>query len=103
MSGEDRMGQKYVYKIRSGTYQQHLDQLLQLNPDGFSIIKAVYLTESAWYDNPPSFEAFENKIKKYATAVKQLLQREGLDMKNNTTINYGVQQLHKKSNTYYNK
>lgn len=74
MSGEDRMGQKYLYKIRSGTYQQHLDQLLQLNPDGFSIIKAVYLTESAWYDNPPSFEAFENKIKKYATAVKQLLQ-----------------------------
>lgn len=103
LSGEDRMGQKYLYKIRSGTYQQHLDQLLQLNPDGFSIIKAVYLTESAWYDNPPSFEAFENKIKKYATAVKQLLQREGLDMKNNTAINYGVQQLHKKSNTYYNK
>ncbi|MFT3947176.1 MAG: hypothetical protein QM763_09405 [Agriterribacter sp.] len=103
LSGEDKREQEYLFKVRSAIYQQHLEQLLQLNPDGFSIIKAVYLTESAWYDNPPSFEEFQNKIKKYATAVKQLLLREGLDTKNNTAINYGVQQLYKKDNTYYDK
>ncbi|WP_133176903.1 hypothetical protein [Terrimonas sp.] len=103
LPGENRREQEYMYKIRSGIYQQHLDQLMQMNPDEFSITKAVYLTESTWYDNPPSFEEFDNKIKKYVTAVKQLLQREGLSLKNNTAINYGVQQLYKKDNTYYDK
>ncbi|MFT3949960.1 MAG: hypothetical protein QM763_23545 [Agriterribacter sp.] len=103
LSGEERREQEYYYKVRSGIYQEHLELLLQMNPNEFSIIKAIYLTESAWYDNPPSFEEFQIKIKKYATAVKQLLLREGLDTKNNTAINYGVQQLYKKDNTYYDK
>jgi hypothetical protein len=103
LSGEEREDQEYLYKVRSDIYQSYFNRLLQMSPDDFSITKAVYLTESAWYDDPPSFEAFEDKIRKYATAVKQLLQREGLNIKNNTAINYGVQQLYRKDNTYYDK
>ncbi|MCC6290011.1 MAG: hypothetical protein IT249_19195 [Chitinophagaceae bacterium] len=88
-------------RYSSGIYQQQLSQFLQMNPDDFSISKVIYLSESAWYDNPPSWQQFQADIQKYANVVKQILQREGLSVKNNAAINYAIQKLYKQDNIYY--
>lgn len=78
-----------------------MGELLSMNPDDFSITKAVYLVESAWYDDPMTFENFEREIQFYADVVKQMLKREGLDIQNNGAINYGIQKLYKQDNQWY--
>ena len=47
-------------------FQSSLQELLKMNPDSFSISKAIYLTESAWYDKAPPYQQFENAIKQRA-------------------------------------
>ncbi|MFT4155703.1 hypothetical protein [Parafilimonas sp.] len=82
-------------------FQYYLNYFLQLKPDNFSITKAVYLSEAPFYDNPPPFEVFENSIKQKATIVKQMLAREGLSIKNNAALNYGIQKLFSQNNVYH--
>ncbi|MBX2921105.1 MAG: hypothetical protein KF746_02850 [Chitinophagaceae bacterium] len=99
---ERRVWENY-YRYKSGRYQQHLGELLSMNPDDFSITRAIYLVESAWYDKPPTFEAFEKEIQLYADAVKQILKREGLDIQNNGAVNYGIQKLYKQDNPWHDR
>lgn len=103
LSEDKRAEMEYMWEDRSKIYQQNFGQLLQLNANDFSITKAVYLTESAWYDDPPPFKVFEKAVKLYAEAVKQLLQKEGLSASNNTAINYGIQKLYRQNNTFFDK
>ncbi|MBX2923991.1 MAG: hypothetical protein KF746_17460 [Chitinophagaceae bacterium] len=99
---EIQMADEDAYmRYSSGRYQQQFSRFLQMNPDDFSISKAIYLSESAWYDNPPSWQQFQASIQKYANVVKQMLQREGLSVKNNAAINYAIQKLYKQDNIYY--
>ncbi len=86
----------------SRPFQNSLRQFMQLNPDNFSITKAVYLAESAYDPNMPPYEQFEGAIKEWAALVKQTLKREGLNPANNTAINYAIQKLYRHTNTYYN-
>lgn len=83
-------------------FQNNLRQFLLLNPDNFSITKAVYLTESAYDPAIPPYEQFEAAIKEWADLVKQILKREGLSTTDNTAVNYAIQKLYSQSNTYYN-
>lgn len=83
-------------------FQNNFQEFLKMNPDSFSITKAIYLCESAWYDNPPTWHEFENAIKERADLAKQILKREGLNIKNNTAINYAIQKLYKQSNQFTN-
>jgi hypothetical protein len=82
-------------------YQRNFQQFLKLNPDSFSITRAVYLTESAWYDKPFSYQEFEESIKQGADLVKQILKREYLSESNNIAVNYAIQKLYTQSNIYY--
>ncbi|MFT4023318.1 MAG: hypothetical protein QM664_05995 [Flavihumibacter sp.] len=77
-------------------------QLLQLNPDSFSITKAVYLVESAYYDKPYSFQEFSRAMQQRAMVVQEILKQEGLDNKNNLALNYAIQRLFRKPTTLYN-
>lgn len=86
---------------RSLVYQSKFNEYLQLNPNNFSIAKAIYLSESAWEDISATWEQFADSVTKYANTVKQLLKREGMDSRNNTAINYGVQKLFQQDNLYY--
>ncbi len=79
----------------SQTYSGKLAELMRMNPDSFSLTKALYLVESAWYDNPPPYAEFEASIKLWASVVKKILSNEGLSSRNNTAINYGIQKLFK--------
>lgn len=92
-----------IDNYRSGKYWYNLNQLLVMSPDKFSITEAIYLAESAWYDNDLPFNDFENRIKVYAEVARQIMRREGLDEKNNIAVNYAVQKLYKQDNGLYNK
>ena len=87
---------------QSQIFQSKLQQFLNLNPDSFSIAKAIYLSESAWYDRPPTFEQFNNAIKARANLAKTIMHQEKLNPKNNTAINYAIQKLYTQDNKFYN-
>lgn len=99
-SDEQRRAEDF-YRDKSVRFQQYFNELLQMSPDDFSITKAVYLVESAWYHNPVPFEKFEEVVQSYADVVLQILKREGLDIEDDAAINYGVQKLYKQDNVYY--
>src|ERR1700754_1914592 len=86
------------YRIVSNMFQSKFQQLLQFNPNNFSISKAVYLTESAYDPTMPSFNVFEASIKQYAEQVRQILKSEGLSQENNTAVMYGIQKLYTQQN-----
>ncbi len=89
------------YNLTTQSFQKCLKSLLQLNPDSFSITKAVYLSEAPFYNTPPPFEVFENAIKLRAIHVKQILKREGLSINNNSAVNYAIQKLFSQDNIYH--
>ena len=86
-------------KIYRSTYNQLLKEF---NPDSFSIVKATYLVENAYYNNTLPFDRFANAINARAALVKQILKREHIDPKNNTALNYGIQKLFSQPNNYSN-
>ena len=84
-------------------YRSTFSQLIStFNPDSFSIIKAIYLVENAYYNNTLPYDKFVNAISAKATLVKQILKRERIDTKNNTALNYGIQKLFSQANYFYN-
>ncbi len=84
------------------SFRNNYRQFLEMNPDSFSITKAVYLSESAFYDTPPStYEQFKEAITKRAELVKQILKNEDLNVKNNVAANYGIEKLYMQSNVYH--
>ncbi len=92
--------QNDIYLAAQKPFLNNYNEFLKLDPDNFSITKAIFLTESAWYDNPPSFDEFNKAIQSRADLVKAILKREGLDDKNNIAINYAIQKLYKQENQF---
>jgi len=88
------------YLAMRNSFQSNLDEFLKLNPDSFSVTKAIYLTESAWYNKPPSFKQFEDAIKIRAEIVKQILKHERINPNSNVAKNYGIQKLYKQDNRF---
>jgi hypothetical protein len=83
-------------------FQNSLQEILKMNPDSFSVTKAIYLTESAWYDKAPTYQQFENAIKQRAEVVKQILKQQGINPNSNIAKNYGIQKLYKQDTKYIN-
>ncbi|MES1222034.1 MAG: hypothetical protein ABUT20_41440 [Bacteroidota bacterium] len=79
-------------------FSNYFKLLEQLNPDSFSITKAVYLSEAAFYDKPFTYDDFEKTIKQVSGFVKKILTAEGLDEKNNVAANYAIQKLYQQDN-----
>ena len=84
-------------------FQRNFSAFLELDPDHFSIAKAVYLSESAFYDSAsrPGWDQFEKSIAKRAGLVRQILKREGLSEKNGIAVNYAIQKLYSQDNSFY--
>jgi hypothetical protein len=77
-----------------------LQELLKMNPDSFSVTQAIYLSESACYAKGlPTYQQFEDEIKRRAELVKQILKKEGIDPQSNVAKNYGIQKLYKQDNS----
>lgn len=90
------------YRAASQPYINSYYQLSKLNPDSFSITKAIYLVENAFDNNKFSYQQFENAVKQRANFVKQILKREGINSTNNTALNYGIQKLYSQPNNVIN-
>lgn len=82
------------------SYRAAYQQLLQLNPDSFTLLKAVFLVENAYFDNQLQFEDYKNGIVLRANLVRQILRREGIGSKSNLALNYGIQKLYSQDNRY---
>ncbi len=89
---------KDVYELTIQHYQKYLNLLLQLNPDSFSISKAVYLCESVYYNNPPSYADFVKAIQQLANLIRQILKKEGLNAQNSDAVHYAIQKLYSQDN-----
>jgi len=86
---------------KTQSYRQAYNDLTQLNPDNFSITKAVFTIENAYFDNKLSYSQLTTALQQRANLVKQILKREGLSSKNNLALNYGVQKLYSQQNSFY--
>jgi hypothetical protein len=86
---------------KTQSYRQAYNFLSQLNPDSFSITKAVFAIENAYMDNKLSYDELNKALKERTDLVKQILKREGLNSKNNLAANYGIQKLFSQQNMFY--
>jgi hypothetical protein len=86
---------------KTKSYRQAFNELAKLNPDSFSLSKAVFIVENAWFDNKFQYEKFKLLLQSRAKVVKQLLKNENLDTHDNMALNYGIQKLYKQTNYYY--
>ncbi len=80
---EEMEAEKRFYLETMRKFQSSLQEFLKMNPDSFSIIKAIYITESAWLNKAPTYQQFENAIQLRAELVKQILEREGINPNSN--------------------
>lgn len=94
--------ERAAYIAKRKPFQNSLNELLKMNPDSFSVTKAIYLTESAWYDKAPTYQQFENAIKQRAEVVKQILKQQGINPNSNIAKNYGIQKLYTQDNKFIN-
>ncbi|MDI3322372.1 hypothetical protein [Pinibacter soli] len=83
-------------------YHEAYDSLLLLNPDSFSLSKAVFIAENAFYDNGYKYADFQQVLQRNAALVRQVVMREGLSEKNDLALNYGIMKLYRQPNNYYN-
>lgn len=87
----------------SKAYCQAFNYLDKLNPDSFSLSKAVFAVENAFFDNRNNYGDFERVLKLRAELVKQILKRENLSAKNNLALNYGIIKMYRQYNSYYDR
>jgi hypothetical protein len=83
-------------------YRQAYSTLITMNPDSFSLTMVQFLVENAYYDNLYDLNSFDSLICFQSNAVRRFLKQEGLPL-NNTTLNYGIQQLFRRSLTMYDR
>ena len=84
---------KESYNYSLAHFQNYYNQLLQLNPNNFSITKAVYLCEAVYYNKPSTYNQFLQAIQKRASFVKQILKQEAIGKKNGFAVHYAIQKL----------
>jgi hypothetical protein len=100
---ETELYRKYAeWMKQSKYYRAAFEQLISLNPDSFSLMNAVYQVENAYMDGKIPYASFKQAIQQRADHAKQIIKREGLNLKNNTALNYGIQKLYARQNLYYN-
>lgn len=88
---------------KTAVYRRTFDDLLSLNPDSFSITRAEYDIENAYLDNKVPYDKFLEAVKTRASLVKQILKRSGLKPNSDLALNYGIQQLYRHANIFYDR
>lgn len=99
---EEAFYRKHVeWLAKARPYTDAFERLSQLNPDSFSITKAVYIVENAWLENKYSYADFEKRMQFEASVIRQQLKNEKLDINDNTALNYGIQRRFRLSTSYF--
>jgi hypothetical protein len=94
---------KESYNYSLAHFQHYYNQLLQLNPNNFSITKAVYLCEAVYYNKPSTYNQFLQAIQQRASFVNQILQQEAIGKKNGFAVHYAIQKLFSQNCAIKNK
>lgn len=84
-------------------YRQAFAELKTMDPDSFSISKAVLIVENAFFDGNMRIDRYIERLKNYGEAVRQTLKKEGLDPNDDLALNYGIQKLYQQPVTYYDR
>lgn len=101
---QDKMYQEYMaWYDRTNAYRNALVALKTFNPDSFSLIKAVFIVENAYFDNRASFKSFYDALYRRANVVKQIMAYEGLSLNNSLALNYAIQKLYQLNNQIHDK
>jgi hypothetical protein len=90
------------WRAKATNYINAFNEFNKINPDSFSLSKAIFLVENAYLNNQLKYDKFKDGITVRANFVKQLLKREGLSTKSSVALNYGIQKLFSKKNLYTN-
>lgn len=99
---EVQLGHEYrEWLAKTKYYREAYENLLQLNPDSFSITNAVYLVENAWYEGKYSFSSLKSRLQLEAKIIKQQLRNEKVNLDNTLALNYGIQKRFKTGGQYY--
>lgn len=85
----------------TNSYRLAYNHLTELNPDDFSISKAVFYVENAYFDNKLSYVNLEMALKERAEIVRQLLVKKHLNVNDNLALNYGIQKMYSQPNELY--
>jgi hypothetical protein len=82
-------------------YRQAFSNLSKLNPNHFSLTRAVYEVENAFLDNKLDYSIYEDALRIRADQVMQIIKRQKLS-NNDLALNYAIQQLFEHPNSYFN-
>lgn len=77
----------FKHDKRTFYYQNAFEQLKQMKVDSFSLKKATFLIENAFYDNTKSYKEFERIISNTTQFIKDVIADQNLDVKNDIDKN----------------
>lgn len=77
----------FKHDKRTFYFQKAFEQLKQMKVDSFSLKKATFLIENAFYDNTKSYKEFERIISNTTQFIKDVITDQNLDVKNNIDKN----------------
>lgn len=101
---QEEFYRKYLERLEATKYYRGaFAAFSRMNPDSFSLSKAIYLAETAYQDNKIPYDQFLRGIQSRAELVRQILKREHLSISNNLALNYGIQKLFSQANSYYDQ
>ena len=69
-------------------YRSAFNQLSKLNPENFSIKKATFIIENAYFEEKQNYEEFENGIKKIGDFLRTKMDELGYDQNRNLAKNF---------------
>lgn len=99
---EDDFYRRHVdYLEKSQNFRKAYIELSRLNPDSFSVTKAVFITENAWYDNKYTFDAFQKRMDLEAKIVKGIMKKEKLKENDEVALNYAIQKRFREGGQFY--
>ncbi|WP_176112943.1 transglutaminase family protein [Sediminibacterium ginsengisoli] len=75
------------------SYYAAFNALLKMNPDSFSLTKAVYLIENAYFNGQLRQDTYMQEVQNHCKQVAAILKSEGLNRKDNIALNYAIQKL----------
>lgn len=99
---EFNLGSEYKKWMEQSTfYRNAYSELSQLDPDNFSISKAVFLVENAFQNNKYSYAELQARLQLEAKIIRQQLKAEKLDVQDNIALNYCIQKRFRIGGQYY--
>ncbi|WON94365.1 hypothetical protein [Sphingobacterium sp. UGAL515B_05] len=78
-------------KEGTDSYYRAYDNLLKLDPDGYTLADAVFIVENAYNNNDRNFQsAYQQQIQKATSIIRQDIKNSGIDESDNVAKNLSI-------------